>query len=318
MRIPSYPGYFADPFVTRDSDGTYFAYGTTPPSPGPRVFPVLTSPDLVTWQAHTPALIKPSGDLGNDYWAPEVVHAHNRWWMYYSVGHDITGHHIRVATAQAPLGPFTDLGVDLTPQESFAIDAHPFRDHDGRWYLFYARDVLDGPRPGTHLAVAPMGQDMTSLTGPAVAVLRPTADWQIYQRDRAMYGQTMDWHTLEGPAVLHAAGHYWLTYSAGNWTDESYRVSWAVADHPLGPWTAAPDTAPALLTTTGDLIGPGHNSLVLDPNGRPTIVFHAWDAGRTRRQMHTLPIRFTPTHPLLPNPPADGRLPHLQDAHWAS
>ncbi|WP_208020614.1 hypothetical protein [Labedella phragmitis] len=52
-------------------------------------------------------------------------------------------HHIRLAVADDRLGPLRDLDVNLTPDESFAIDAHPFRDHDGRWYLFFARDVLD-------------------------------------------------------------------------------------------------------------------------------------------------------------------------------
>lgn len=313
--IPCYPEYFADPFVTRDTDGTYYAYGTAPNSPGPRAFQVLTSPDLLTWRSHGAVLDKPAATLGNDFWAPEVAHANGHWWMYYSVGHDITGHHIRVATADNPLGPFTDLEINLTPDESFAIDAHPFRDDDGHWYLYFARDVLDDPRPGTHLAVAPMGQDMTCLTGPAVPVLCPTADWQIYQRNRSMYGKTLDWHTLEGPAVLHTADLYWLTYSAGNWTNESYRVSWAVANHPLGPWTPAPDVAPPLLASTADLIGPGHNSLVRAPDGGHHIVFHAWNTTRTRRQMHTLPIRFTHPSPLLSTGPVEHeRLTHAGNA----
>ncbi|WP_353648960.1 glycoside hydrolase family 43 protein [Nakamurella sp. A5-74] len=296
---PSYPGYFADPFVTRDADGTYYAYGTAPAAHQPRVFPVLSSVDLRSWQPHDNALVRPDDDLGDAFWAPEVVWAQGLWWMYYSVGRDIVGHHLRVASAVGPLGPFTDLGINLTPDELFAIDGHPFRDRDGRRYLYYARDVLEDARPGTHLAVAPLRADMTGLDGPAVPVLQPSADWQIYQRDRLMYGRTLDWHTLEGPSVVWSSGRYWLTYSAGNWTNESYRVSWAVADHPLGPWTAAPDTAPPLLATTDDLIGPGHNSIVAAPDGHHEIVFHAWDHGRTRRQMHTRPIRFSPTSPFV-------------------
>jgi hypothetical protein len=38
---------------------------------------------------------------------------------------------------------------------------------------------------------------MTRL-GPSVEVLKPYADWQIYQRSREMYGAIYDWHTLEG------------------------------------------------------------------------------------------------------------------------
>lgn len=307
---PCYPGYFADPFVTRDVDGTYYAYGTAPSAPGARVFPVLSSADMRSWRTHDNALLRPDEGLGGSFWAPEVVRAQGLWWMFYSVGHDIVGHHIRLASAAGPLGPFTDLGINLTPEEHFAIDAHPFLDEDGRWYLFFARDVLDDPRPGTHLAVAPLSADLTALDRPAVPVLRPSADWQIYQRDRSMYGRSLDWHTLEGPSVVRASGRYWLTYSAGNWTNESYRVSWAVADHPLGPWTAAPESAPPLLATTDELIGPGHNSIVAAPDGHREIVFHAWDVGRTRRQMHTLPIRLSATSPSVEYAPA--RTPILE------
>lgn len=293
-----YESYFADPFVIRH-EGAYYAFGTTLDTSGDRVFEILTSADLSSWASQGAALERPDPALGDTFWAPEVAYADGRWWMYYSVGHDIIGHHIRVAGSVSPLGPYEDLGVVLTPEESFAIDPHPFQDLDGRWHLFYARDVLDAERAGTHLAVAPLGGDMTSLGGPAVSVLEPYADWQIYERDREMYGRTYDWHTLEGPAVVHTEGRYWLTYSAGNWTNESYRVSWAVADSPLGPWTPAPEEAPPLLSTTGDLIGPGHNSLVEAPDGHLRIVFHAWDAARTRREMHILPIEF------------GGRFPHV-------
>ena len=85
-----------------------------------------------------------AAELGTDYWAPEVVEADGRFWLYYSVGHGDAGHHLRVAVADHPFGPFRDTGVNLTPHEQFAIDPHPFRDDDGTWYLFYARDVLDG------------------------------------------------------------------------------------------------------------------------------------------------------------------------------
>jgi GH43 family beta-xylosidase len=295
-------GYFADPFVLKTDDG-YVAYGTCPERSDEhddREFLTLTSTDLLTWRSHGGALERADPALGADYWAPEVAHADGRWWMYYSIGHDIVGHHIRVAAADHPLGPFTDLGVDLTPDERFAIDPHPFEDADGRRYLFFARDVLDADRPGTHLAVAPL-EGMTQL-GPIVEVLKPYADWQIYQRSREMYGAIHDWHTLEGPSVVRRHGRYWLTFSGGAWTGEGYAVSWAVADSPLGPWRPAPASAPALLKTSGDLHGPGHNSLTVDPNGDDVIVFHSWDATQTRREMYARRIVFERDGPRVAGP----------------
>jgi len=299
MRL--YTGYFADPFVLKTEEG-YVAYGTCPERPDDdgREFLVLTSGDLVTWHTHGGALERADPALGTDYWAPEVAHADGRWWMFYSVGQDITGHHIRVAVADDPLGPFSDLGLNLTPEERFAIDPHPFQDADGRWYLFFARDVLEAERVGTHLAVAPL-EDMTQL-GASVEVLQPYADWQIYQRSREMYGAIYDWHTLEGPSVVRRRGRYWMTFSGGAWTGEGYAVSWAVADAPLGPWRPAPPSAAPLLRTSPDLIGPGHNSLTVDPYGDDVIVFHSWNAARTRREMHARRIVFEEDGPHLQGP----------------
>ncbi|MFY0577862.1 family 43 glycosylhydrolase [Cystobacter fuscus] len=128
-RNPVHDAYFADPFVLRVGEG-YVAYGTGRVVDG-RAFEVLISSDLVTWRSVGGALELLPPELGGDYWAPEVAEADGRWWMYYSVGHGDVGHHLRVAVADHPTGPFVDQGVNLTPDERFAIDASPFRDEDG-------------------------------------------------------------------------------------------------------------------------------------------------------------------------------------------
>ncbi|UNX55608.1 glycoside hydrolase family 43 protein [Georgenia sp. TF02-10] len=296
MLEPVHDGYLADPFVLRLPDGTYAAYGSGPPPaeahPGARAFDALWSATLESWEPRGPVLERLPADLGEDYWAPEVAVAEGGYWMYYSVGHGDHGHHLRVARGDGPFGPFRDLGRNLTPEESFAIDAHPFRDDDGRWYLFFARDILDAERPGTHLAVAPM-TSMTEL-GPTTAVLAPNADWQVFQHDRQMYGRRYTWHTLEGPSVVRRHGRYWLTYSGGAWTGPAYAVSWATADHPLGPWRHAPAGTAPLLRTRPGLVGPGHNSLTTAPDGSDVIAFHAWDAAGGKRQMYLERLVISP------------------------
>ncbi|MBB2976407.1 GH43 family beta-xylosidase [Microbacterium endophyticum] len=306
MSAPVYAEYFADPFVLQLSDGSYVAYGTgRPPATGDAVFEALTSTDLTYWQSRGRVLPRLPAAFGDEYWAPEVLEADGEWWMYYSVGHGIEGHHLRVARAEHPLGPFVDQGVNLTPSESFAIDAHPFRDLDGTWYLFFARDVLHHSRPGTHLAVLRLSA-MDAAEGAPVSILEPNADWQIFERDRHIYNGTFDWHTLEGPTVVYRAGRYWMTYSGGAWTGEGYAVSWAVADHPTGPWAHAPQgTAPLLKTNDSALIGPGHNSLTVSPDGDDVIVFHAWDAHHDARKMHVHRISFQPEGPWVDGPTQD-------------
>ena len=279
---PVYAQSFADPFVLRVGDG-YVAYGTGRIVDG-RAFEVLRSSDLVHWTSVGGALEPPADLDATDFWAPEVAAHDGRWFMYYSGGVGDAGHLLRVAVADAPEGPFRDQGLVLTPDERFAIDPHPFRDADGQWYLFYAHDVLEGDRVGTTVAVDRM-LDMTRLEGHPRTLLRATDDWQLFRRDREMYGRVADWHTLEGPFVVARDGRYFLLYSGGAWEEPSYGVSYAVADAPLGPYHE-PVTGPAILRTRPDaVLGPGHNSVVAGPDGADWIVYHAWDVGRTARRM---------------------------------
>ncbi len=300
-RNPVHDGYFADPFVMHApaSGSRYVAIGTGSVQ-GDRAFEVLRSDDLVHWRSVGGALERPQG-CGSDYWAPEVAEQDGRWWMYYSCGEGDVGHSLRVAVADSPVGPYVDTGVDLTPGERFAIDPHPFQDDDGSWYLFFARDVLEGDRVGTMLAVAPL-DGMTRLAEPARTVLTPSGDWQLFLRDREMYGRRWDWHTLEGPFVRRHGGRYWCFYSAGSWLEPTYGVGVAVADSPLGPWTAAAGGQPIMGTVPGKVVGPGHNSVVTAPDGTDVIVYHAWDVGQTARRMCIDPLVWGEDGPRVDGP----------------
>lgn len=278
--------------------GGYHAYGTGSVRGG-RIFEVLHSPDLVTWRSLGGALEPPPGVEATDYWAPEVAVCDGTHFLYYSCGVGDAGHQLRVATAADPAGPFTDSGVVLTPDEPFAIDAHPFRDADGRWYLYYARDELEGERPGTVLAVDRL-DTMTRPAGAPRTILRATADWQRFRRDRPMYGRVLDWHTLEGPFVRRRDGRYWCLYSGGAWETEGYGLSFAVADTPLGPFTdpPGPPGARILRTVPGRVLGPGHASVVTTPAGHDYLAYHAWDPARTRRRMFLDRLEWGPDGPL--------------------
>lgn len=291
---PVWPGYFADPFVLR-TRGEYFAYGTAETleraaDGSAQAFKILRSRDLVTWETAGAALAIPAPDSARAYWAPEVAEHDGRFFLYYSsapAGRDEL-HRLRVAVASDPWGPFADVGAVLPESEGFCIDAHPFRDpRSGRWYLYFAKDFFE-ERAGTGLAVVPLAEDMLRATEASRPVLRANADWQIYERDRSLYGrQWTAWHTVEGPCVVYHDGRYYCFYSGGNWQTHEYGVSYAVADHPLGPWQHAPEAGPVVLRQrAGEVLGPGHNSYTVAPDGRTELlVYHAWDPPRTARRM---------------------------------
>jgi beta-xylosidase len=300
---PVYQGYFADPYVWRDG-ADYFAVGTGPEEAAgvagagaatrtASIFPLLHSRDLLQWQELGRALVRPAEALGNSFWAPEVARAGNHWYLYYSVGHGDARHQLRVAVSDSPAGPYADCAALTDVAEvPFAIDPHPFRDRDGRWYLFHARDFLDTHphglhRAGTALVVSEL-ETMTRLAPAGRTVLRARSDWQRFQAERAMYGQIFDWHTLEGPCVLEHDGRYYCLYSGGRWETDTYGVDYAVADHVLGPYHDQGSEAGArvLRTVAGRVIGPGHCSIVMAPDDETLLLaYHAWDPAMTARRM---------------------------------
>jgi beta-xylosidase len=288
---------FPDPFVLRWDDA-YYAYCTDIGGRGPRVIGLLRSEDLVTWTPLAGPLERPSFTTTDfEFWAPEVATGDDgRLYMYYSTGEGDVRHRLRVAAADEPEGPFRDLGHALV-EDAFAIDAHPFRDEDGTWYLYYARDFLDGERVGTALVVDRL-VDMRSLAGEPTTVVRATADWQIYQRARPMYGAVYDWHTLEGAFVVKRDGRYWCFYSGGAWREDNYGVSCVSAPSPTGPFVEPASDGPTVLRSVpGRVIGPGHCSVTTDRAGQDWLVYHAWDEARTARRMHIDRLEWTPDGP---------------------
>jgi beta-xylosidase len=308
-RNPVYGGYFADPFVWKHED-IYYAIGTGEREACGRtegqVFPLLKSLDFFEWKIAGSALVRPEPALGKNFWAPAVAYESGKFYLYYSVGHGDKNHQLRVAASDTPQGPYEDLGQTIVDPKTcpFAIDPHPFQDDDGQWYLFYARDFLDtvqGFRAGTGLMAARM-TGMTELEGEGTVVLRARCDWQRFQANRSMYGRTWDWHTLEGPCVCKHQGRYYCFFSGGRWEDETYGVDYGVGAQVMGPYSdAGNERGPRVLRTIPNvLLGPGHNSLVIGPDGETEyLVYHAWDKEMKLRQMFIQELVWTGEGPRL-------------------
>src|SRR5579883_544334 len=303
---PVHDSYFADPFVWQHG-GVYYAIGTGAREAcghtAGKIFPMLRSEDFHTWNLIDDALVRPAHELGNTFWAPAVACIDGTFYLYYSVGHHDKCHQLRVAKSASPEGPYKDLDVPLLePKETpFAIDPHPFQDADGHFYLFYACDFLDcaaGARAGTALAMRAL-ETPTRLSKVPHVVLRARWDWQRFQAARPMYGSVYDWHTLEGPCVLLHEQRYYCFYSGGRWENDTYGVDYGVAESVSGPYDdTGNELGPRVLQSSpGGLIGPGHNSSIVGPDGNPYLVFHAWNKAMTRRQMYIARLLWTPEGP---------------------
>ena len=217
---------------------------------------------------------------------------------------------VRVATSKVPQGPYVDSGHVLVDCETnrFTIDPFPFRDDDGQWYFFYARNFPNaepGVHPGTAIVVDRL-LDMTRLAGDCHVVVRARYDWTLYEANRRMdvYGKTFPaWHTIEGPCVVKHDGRYYCFYSGANYQTDRYGVDYVVADHPLGPYTGQGDHARVLHSVAGHVRGPGHHSIVPSPDGKGQyIVYHAWDPDMQVRWMCIDKLLWTADGPRCAGP----------------
>ncbi|WP_230688155.1 glycoside hydrolase family 43 protein [Hymenobacter jeongseonensis] len=313
---PVYAAQFPDPFVLRH-EGRYYAFGTTGKARtnDGRIFTLLTSDNLVDWQAAGGALTPPAGAEDADFWAPEVVFHQGTFYMYYSMGGGAigatVGHRLHVATSKKPEGPYTQVALLDVPASKFTIDAHPFQDTDGQWYLFYARDFIDTDnnyRPGTGLVVDRL-LNMTRLAGESRTVMRARHDWTVFEKNRTMplYDNKTfaEWHTLEGPFIRKHAGKYYCFYSGANFLTPRYGVDYCVADSILGPYSdvGAEQGPRVLAAVAGHVRGPGHHSHVLSPDGRTEyLVYHAWNKAMTERQLCIDKLAWTADGPRCEGP----------------
>lgn len=295
--VPVFRENFPDAFIL--THGTQFiAYAT---NDGPNV-PMATSSDLVHWSFVADATGKKRDALprlgswakAGFTWAPEVMQVGGTYLLYYTAS-DIkrNAQCIGVAAASDPLGPFVDARPEpIVCQMNLggSIDASPFRDGDGKLYLYFKND---GNR--VHARTSLWGQalapDGLSVTGQPVELLKDNQQWEE--------------RVIEAPTMVRSPAGYELFFSGGffGWNPQEgalspYAMGYAGCAGPLGPCTPSADN-PVLHSfydrQAGCLSGPGHQSL-FTVGTRSFISFHGWEASSgcrkvdDRRYLYIAPI----------------------------
>ncbi len=254
---PVYPRDFPDPFVLLDG-GRYYAYATQTRGTG---FQLMDSTDLVHWTPRP--LDLPIPWARDHYWAPEVVRRGDLYYLTYSALDPQTRkHHIAIATADKPTGPFTHRNLLVRGDDNRVgvIDATHFFEPDGSAFLIYSEET---PR---RVVLRPAAPDLLSVGDEVTELIRPDLDWER--------GVT------EAPSVVSRDGVYHLFYSAGPYegTKRSgrYSVGHASSKSLKGPYVKSP--GPILESVEGATYGPGHQCLISTPDGTWWMLYHAWDA----------------------------------------
>jgi beta-xylosidase len=277
--VPVYQDNFPDPFVVQHQ-GEFIAYST---NYGLNL-PMLTSRDLVHWTPVTGPDGKPIDGLPRvgawakteRTWAPEVMQIGDKWLLYYTAANPSTKTQcVGVAVASGPQGPFVDSSPQplvCQPSEGGTIDANPFRDADGKLYIYYKSD---GNAVGKRSIVwgQRLSDDGLQVVGQAVPLIKDDQEWEF--------------KLVEAPAMVKSPTGYQMFYSAAyfGWDYPKERLSryatgYATCSGPLGPCKDAPEN-PILHSfndrEAGCLSGPGHPA-VLKVGSRHFFAFHAWAA----------------------------------------
>jgi beta-xylosidase len=277
-----FPCDFPDPMVLR-SGGTWYAYASaTGWEDAGHAFPVLRSSDLRHWHFAGDGLTRAPGWSSGDLWGPSVLRRKGRYLLFYNARLEGSALHcLAVATAAAPQGPFTTrrrLGCRSGRERGY-IDPAPLVAPRRRLYVFFS---IDGPRHA--LAALRLSSNGLRVIGRPRTVLDFSRRWGALRS-----------RTVEGPWPLHRGAFYYLFYSAGSWSAD-YRMAYAVARSPLGPYV---DSAPVpILSGTVHMPAPGGGSVVNGPGGANWLAFTAWSGtpGYTlgsERTMRVAPLHWT-------------------------
>jgi len=231
-------------------------------------FDAFSSKDLVTWTKH-PRILDTSiiKWARQAMWAPAAIEKDGKIYLFFSAN-DVqrrggpmwdeknTINHsggIGVAVADGPAGPYRDyLGRPLVSDffnGAQPIDQFVFKDVDGTYYMFYG-----GWR---HCNLGVLNNTFTGFV--------PWPDGSLFQ-------EITPQGYVEGPVLFLRQEKYYFMWSEGGWGNSSYRVAYAIAKSPRGPFERI---GTILQSDPNIATGAGHNSVINVPDSDEWyIVYH--------------------------------------------
>lgn len=300
---------FGDPYILDNGDGNYYMYGTG----GGAIdgFSAYSSTNLVDWKYEKQVYHGNTIDSWciSDFWAPEVYKFDGNYYLFYSANwrynpkNEEENFHIGVAVSNSPTGPFKDIKNKPLFEPGYPIiDANVFKDHDGKYFLYYSRvcykhpvqseiaqwakenDIFDEIEESWVYGVE-LSLDFKSVIGEPVLLLQPplkmddkNSEWE----SRSVTSKEINRRWTEGSFTFKKNDIYYIMYSANYYAGENYAVGYATSKSPLGPFVKS-DKNPIIEKNTqkgGDVTGTGHNSvLFLDKIKKMYCVYH----GRTTK-----------------------------------
>ncbi len=307
-----------DPAILR-FQGLYYLYHS-----GRDCVRVYQSKNLVDWTEAGVALVaSPQADhwAQIDLWAPEVIYSNGIFYLYVAGAEKKEGkaddekRRIGVATSTSPIGPFQFADRPLV--EEWSIDAHPFKDADGAYHMFYnIRDeTTRGPEGviGCGNVVDKM-VSLTELAGQPAFVCKPEFPWEG--------SLEKDWYWNEGPFTIKRLGVYYQMYSGGCFYQPTYHLAYATSKAIGGPWVKWPNgVSVPILRSNKEVWGPGHHVVTKGPNGvQDYVVYHGRTGDGATRSNFIDPLYWRGDSMYIDGPTAHRRLgpfaPRVSKEEW--
>jgi beta-xylosidase len=253
---PVFTGWYADPEAIIFKN-QYWIYPTFSAPYNKQVYmDAFSSPDLVNWTQHTRIIDTTAVKWAKRaMWAPSIVKKRDKYFIFFGAN-DIQNEQeeggIGVAVADKPEGPFKDyLGKPLLNKivnKAQPIDQFVFKDEKDQYYMVYGG--------WGHCNITKLKDDFTGF--------EPFEDGTIFR-------EITPENYVEGPFMFIRKGKSYFMWSEGGWGGPNYRVAYAIADSPFGPFKRI-GTVLQQDTTVGT--GAGHHSVIKTPKDDWYIVYH--------------------------------------------
>lgn len=261
---PVIDGWYADPEGIVFGD-QYWIFPTYSAQYDEQVrMDAFSSPDLVNWTKHE-QIIDTSAVAWADsaMWAPSIIKKDGRYFLFFAAN-DIQSNEqyggIGIGVSDSPGGPYKDyLGKPLLGKfhnGAQPIDQFIFRDTDGQYYMIYGG--------WGHCNIVQLNEDFTGF--------KPYEDGSVFK-------EITPEGYVEGSFMFKRNGQYYFMWSEGGWGGPNYRVAYAIADSPFGPFERI---GVVLQQDSTVATGAGHHSLINVPDTDEWyIVYHRRPLGET-------------------------------------
>lgn len=260
---PVFEGYYADPEGIVYNN-TFWIYPTFSAAYEDQIFfDAFSSKDLKTWTKHPRILDTNEVKWAKRaMWAPSVIEKDGKYYFFFGANdvHEGEVGGIGVAVSDKPEGPYRDLLgkplISTIVNGAQPIDQFVFKDKDGTYYMYYGG--------WKHCNLVKLKPDFTGI---------------LPFDDGSYYKEVTPEGYVEGPFMFIRNNKYYFMWSEGGWGGPHYKVAYAIADSPFGPFkrlNTVLEQDPEIAT------GAGHHSVIQIPHkDKFFMVYHRRPLGKT-------------------------------------